>query len=280
MQHPQITSQFIGDNLIYHIKHNKFEAKISRFGGHVLSFIPNGQSDVLWMSNSAVLDGSVAIRGGIPLCWPWFGAASGENAREPQHGYARILPWQFELESFDEQSVRLTATPIDTENKLAKFNLKLKLILVLDSHLNIQLQTTNISEKPVELSQAIHTYFDVNEIEPTQLFGLEGTDYLDKLQDNQQTQSGAISITEETDRVYLTNTPEVKLDSANHGVNIGGSGHDSMVVWNPWINKAKAMKDFDDLGYKHMICVEMANTQGLTVSAGDTVTLSQQISVL
>lgn len=261
------------------IKHPLFQAKISSHGGHVLSFEPTGHQDLLWLSDSAHLDGSKAIRGGIPICWPWFGPSSGQYEGHPQHGYARTCNWTIvELEESNEV-VKLKLIPQFSVKVQDLFPFELAMTISLSNELEITLHTKNKSDSAQPLSQAIHTYFAVSNINNSKLKGMENSQYEDKLTGKTETQNGAIELSEAADRVYLTDACELVLADSVREIRIGGVNHDSVVVWNPWLEGAKGMSDFDDEGYKTMICVEMANTQGLELAPGENFDLTQSFSI-
>lgn len=268
-----------GKVAVYEITHPKFQAQISQFGGHLISYAPSGADDILWMSETAVLDGTKAIRGGVPICWPWFGPASGEFEGEPQHGYIRSLPWQLENVEGNDSELKVRLSPNMPETLSTKLGLSVSIEFVFTQELNIHLTTTNTSDTVKSLSQAIHTYFKVSDIHSTELLGLKGVDYLDKLKGTKETQQTPLKISASEDRVYLTKNNNFEIKDQNRSINIIGLGHDSVVVWNPWQELAKNMADFNDEGYLTMICVEMANTQGLTLEPGQSHQLTQIISL-
>lgn len=262
---------------VLQVTHPKFTAQISRFGGHLLSYATKQQDNYLWLSNTAVLDGSKAIRGGVPICWPWFGPAQGEFSGEPQHGYIRNVNWQLQTIEGDDTELTLELAPELSDELKEKLGLSARIRFHFKDDLTITLSTTNECEQPRPLSQAIHSYFYVRDINNTKLMGLENSQYIDKLTNTTETQHGAVQISGSVDRVYLSNAPKLMLDDESRKIIISGSGHDSVVVWNPWRELAANMADFDDNGYQTMICVEMANTQGLTLAPGKTYHLSQTI---
>jgi glucose-6-phosphate 1-epimerase len=274
-----ITKQTVNSSVFYQINHPNFCARIAEFGAQLLSFTPTGKQDVLWLSKQAQLDGSKAIRGGAPLCWPWFGPAQAEYIGEPQHGYVRTLTWS--LKSFVEtdSSIELIMKANLAKELIDSLGLGLQVRYVLGDNIEIELTTTNLSNKPKPLSQAIHTYFALDDVNDHTLLGLNKVSYIDQLDDSKQKiQNGEVVITEHTDRVYLTSQDNVTLLNTKQQVDIVGVGHDSIVVWNPWQDVAKNMGDFDDNGYKNMICVEMANTQGLVLAPNSQYTLTQKIN--
>lgn len=263
----------VGENTLLTINHSRFSAQLSLYGAQLLSFVPTDNKDRLWLSDTAVLDGSKPIRGGVPICWPWFGPSVEKGL--PQHGYARTAHWQITETTENNESVCLTLTPVDS-SAILKLPLQLTVRITLSDTAQIELITTNKSNEPQPLSQAIHSYFYCPSIiEQTKLVGLENTEYADKLTNETKQQLGSVTINTSADRVYLSRTSQLELQGQGDKLVISGENHDSVVVWNPWLG-AKDMADFDDEGYKHMLCVEMANTQGLTIAPEQSFTLVQR----
>jgi glucose-6-phosphate 1-epimerase len=270
MNNQFVSKESLNSCVYYKIEHPKFAATISEFGGQLLSFTPkDNQSepqDLLWLSESSPLDGSKPIRGGVPLCWPWFGPAQGDFVGEPQHGYIRSVPWSLINVAESDTSVEMIMQPNLTKELSQSLGLDVQVRYVFADTVSIELTTTNTSTEAKPLSQAIHTYFALDNVNDHKVLGLNQIRYLDNLDNAAEViQDGDVVITEHTDRVYLTAQDKVTLLNGNKNMDILGQGHDSIVVWNPWQENAKNMVDFDDQGYSNMICIEMANTQGLVL---------------
>ena len=165
-------------------------------------------------------------------------------------------------------------------DELQHTGLDLKLRFEFSDTVKITTITTNTSDTALPLSRAIHSYFSVDDIDKLKVTDLKGVTYQDKLSGQDIKQQDELVINQALDRVYLTTQPEVQLVDTKQTVTIGGSAHDSIVIWNPWQQTAKTMADFDDLGYKNMLCVEMANTQGLELEPKEEYSLSQEISII
>jgi len=278
MNSQYITKATIDDGVSYQINHPKFSARITELGGQLISFIPTDKAELLWLSDSCPVDGSRPIRGGAPICWPWFGPASGLYAGEPQHGYARTVKWTLEHFEESEHAVELVLSPNLPKTLADSLGLSLQMRYVFTDNIEIELITRNTSKTPQKLSQAIHTYFAVDDINDSQIIGLDNVSYIDKLShDKKTTQNGPVKITEHADRIYLTAQEKVTLLSSNRKLDIAGVGHDSIVIWNPWQKNAQKMIDFDDDGYTKMVCIEMANTQPLVLQANDCHSLKHKI---
>jgi len=232
-------------------------------GAHVASWKSDGITEMLWLSETANFAPGKSIRGGIPICWPWFGGYWGEEPDRAQHGFARVA--DFELVDFE-------ATDIFTRARLRMVSdapypewsnrLALEVEIVLSDGLGIELITTNTSDETVEVGAALHTYFQVSDVTRVQIPELMGLSYKDKVRDfDTFVQEGEFSVSEETDRIFLDPPAKVHLIDPQSGQNlkIESLGNTDLVVWNPWAENAKKMPDFDDQGYLNMICIEPAN---------------------
>ena len=243
---------------------------IALYGAHVLAYGPAGQSPVLWLSQSTgTIMAGQAIRGGIPVCWPWFGAHP-SDPKQPGHGFARLRRWRLLSTSYDSRqtSVRLQLTHDATTQTIWPHAFKLEMSITLGDALAVELTTTNKGDTPFSYSQALHTYLRVQDIGAIRVLGLENTAYHDvspAARDGRQ--HGAITITEETDRIYQKTTGDVTLidPGNNRRIVVGKRGSQSTVVWNPWIEKARRLADMAHDDYQHFICIETANAESDTV---------------
>lgn len=248
-------------------------------GAHVTSYRPAGQGELLWMSKTAQFGDNKAIRGGVPLCWPWFGKQEGHA----QHGFARKSLFTLFGTSVNAQGETVLQFGLqDSEATRAVWPhaFMLEYRVSVGRTLGMELKTTNAGDVTFELSQALHTYFAVDAIENVRIEGFEGNTYIDTLRDDAACiQKGPVVIGEEVDRIYEDDGQSVTLSDGTHRVAIAGSGSRSSVVWNPWIAKAASMADFDDEGYKTMVCIETANARkdARILQPGESHTLVQQL---
>nr|WP_253910213.1 D-hexose-6-phosphate mutarotase [Vibrio aestuarianus] len=238
------------------IKHENYDACISLFGGQLLGYRPSNEKDVIWLGEKAVFDKSKPIRGGVPLCFPWFGNAGGSQT----HGFARNVDWKFESCKVSAESVEVILSHSSDEEtkKLWKHDFENKLRFNFGKELTISLITTNTSDEPWSYSGAIHTYFSVGNIRKTSISGV-GEKYLDGVVGYVEKQGGNdIEISEETIRICLdSKTPIVIKDrELDRTVEIENHGNTAAVVWNPWIETTKATADMIDREYEDMLCVE------------------------
>ena len=251
-------------------------ARISLLGGHLLSYIPkHDKRDRLWLSKKAILDGSKSIRGGVPICWPWFGAHSDKS--HSMHGYVRTRMWQLQDSSQHDSATSLTLAPLDCQGAGFDARASLLLCLTIGTELSMKLVTTNIDSKPFTYTCALHSYFNVEDISRTELRGLSG-DYADKPRGFKIFPTpDPYRFTEETDRIHLNLANEVSIIGETFQTAILSQGHDSIVVWNPWRENSVLLHDMEDEGYRQMLCVETAITKGKSLAPGETHVIEQII---
>lgn len=254
-------------------------------GSHLTRYRPAGQREVLWMSDSAHYAGGAALRGGIPLCWPWFGAAS-DNSERPQHGYARNSLFTPQSTRADNQMTSVVMALDANTAPWADWRglLQLEFETRLTDSLWMELRSRNLAAEPVVISNALHGYFAISKRDQVDLPALTGLTYLDKLQDyREQEQYADLVIDTEIDRVYRHPPASVRLiDRAWQRVTtIESWGNNNLVVWNPGVNKSAAMADFDDQGFEHMVCIEPANAlaESVALQPGEVHRLGQEITL-
>jgi glucose-6-phosphate 1-epimerase len=221
-----------------------------------------------------------AIRGGVPIIFPWFGAREGF----PSHGFARVTEWEWEGSfAAPDGSVtlrfRLPTANLPSEN--------ITFAVTVSEQLTMELTVANLSPtENLSFENCLHTYFAIGDIAEVGITGLTGTTYIDKV-DNFTTklESGAaVQISSETDRIYLDTAEPVEIhDSRLHRkIRVEKTGSASTVVWNPWAVKAKQMSDFGDEEYKQMVCVEAGNValNKITVAPRKSASLKVVLSTL
>lgn len=254
-------------------------------GAHLAAWSVDGISRV-WLSEHAVLDGSAAIRGGVPICFPWFGGGP-EGRLRPSHGLARTATWRpvdivgAEVWAWELSSEDVAASP-GAEHLPGPFLLRYAVSLDEPAEvLTLALRVTNTGEQDYRAEVALHTYLGVEDVRDVQILGLEGADYLDKPTGHREVQQGPLVLVGETDRVYDRSGPVVVEDRAalrHHEVR--PSGATQTVVWNPWARKAAGMSDLGDEEWLRFVCVETAATGrgALHVPTGGTVEISCGLS--
>lgn len=270
-----------GEIPVVKIKNNQASAMISLQGAHVLSWKPVDKDEGIWLSTDATFAMGKSIRGGIPLCWPWFGAHESDLSF-PAHGFARTVLWKVidtKIISADETEItfRLITNELDAKLKnmwpqstVAEYKISI------GERLTMELTTINKSDKAMTVGQALHTYFNVDDINNTTVYGLEGKSYLDKIDGfNSKIQDGPITVDSEVDRVYVDTKDDITIDDKVRKIIIKKKGSHSTVVWNPWKDVAEKMGDLGDEGYLKMLCVESANAAEdiVNIKSGESYTL-------
>jgi glucose-6-phosphate 1-epimerase len=253
------------------INNTRAHATISTYSGQVLSYRPkNRKHDLLFVSDKAYYEDGKAIKGGIPVCWPWFGPDPDGKGR-PAHGFVRNRQWNVTgSESLADGSTRIVLSMVDNDETrvLWPHPFRLDIEITVGDSLRVALVTHNTGDKSITISQALHTYFQVGDISTVSVRGLDGNDYLDKANDSAlKKQSGPVTVTGEVDRIYTGVAGELTIDDPSLGrkIRIASRGCSTAVVWNPWIDIAASMADLGDDDYKRMICVETANAGPETV---------------
>lgn len=247
------------------VENSQARAVISLFGGQVLSFVPKHDLvERLWLSPTAVFDGKTPIRGGIPICWPWFGKAP-ESLNAPNHGYVRNQLWSLKDCDYHENNTRLVFEPAEASHQTFGYQAALRLTINVGRTLNIELDTKNLANATCTYNAALHSYLKVNNIANVQLTGLSGN-YIDQLDNNGiKTTPLTYRFNQEVDRIHLCPEQLVVINDERI-VRVTSIGNDSVVVWNPWKAKSKTLKDMPDNGYQTMVCIETAITQGLNLA--------------
>ena len=266
-------------------------ATICLQGAHVVSFRPKSQHEpVVWVSDAAKFAPGKSIRGGAPVCWPWFGAHASEAAF-PAHGFARTVAWNVTgTRRRNDARTEITLQLVDNDQTRAQWPhpTRLTLTVVVGDRLEMRLATTNLGEAPIQIGEALHTYFHISDIGTVKVMGLEGATFHDKV-DHFATkkQSGAIGFSGEVDRVYVNTPADCVIEDAGlkRRIRIAKTGALSTIVWTPWTEKAEKMGDMgrgkSGAGWREMVCVESANAMDnvVTVAPGETHTLAVTYSV-
>jgi glucose-6-phosphate 1-epimerase len=238
-------------------------------GAHVTSWQPADGREVLFVSSQSRWEPGRAIRGGVPICFPWFGGKA-DDPTAPAHGLVRKLLWQ--LDSITQTGGAVTVSMFTESNEATKRwwpgEFRLVHRATFGSELQLELVVTNTGTTTMRFEEALHTYHLVGDIERVTLSGLDQVHYLDKTDSNSnKVQHGDIVIVSETDRVYLDTRGEINLsDPALHRhTRVTKVNSSTTVVWNPWIQKAHGLSDFADDEWKRMVCIETCNVAGFAV---------------
>lgn len=248
-------------------------ARIFPHGAHVASWTPAGAQPVIFMSAASHFAHGKPIRGGVPVCFPWFGGRAG-YPESPAHGFARLEEWTVESLANEDGMIVVSLILGDSEATralwphafLARHRIRV------GSTLEMTLEVENRGAESFTFEEALHTYFAVSAVQNVEVRGLDGAEYVDKVDGGARKRQPAepLRFTGETDRVFPANTAACVLhDPGLHrDIVVEKRGSATTVVWNPWIAKAKAMADFGDDEWPGMACIETANT------AGDAITLA------
>ena len=261
------------------------EALVFLHGGHVTHFQPRGGKPLLWVSRESRYESGRPIRGGVPVCFPWFGPKAGAPDA-PLHGFARIRPWALRTVAPEEGGgLRAVLELVSDEATRALFphDVRVSLEVGVGSSLSLALTVRNTGPLPLPFEEALHTYLAVSDVRQCRVSGLEGAAFVDK------TAAGArrpgepapIVVAAETDRVYPGTGAAVTVEDAAWArrIVVSKTGSRTTVVWNPWVAKAKAMPDFGDEEWPGMLCVETANAvdDAVTLAPGESHTMTATV---
>lgn len=267
---------------IIDIKHPLFTASVSLYGGQVLSWQPTGHEEVFWLSKTTEYKKGKAIRGGIPICWPWFGPnidAEGKNGGN--HGFARINHWQVIRHAITDQEVTLVLEFIgENEHSLWSEKFRVLQTLVFSTTFTQQLSIDNLSTKTVEFSSALHSYLKVSNPNNVQVPQLINTFFDDKISNKKQQKDQLTNCVGPIDRIYYCSEKQVVIDEGlQRKIMLESSHCQQWVLWNPGQVIAENMSDIHSNGEDEFICLEAANTNWQSIAAGKGLTLSQNISL-
>ena len=257
------------------VEHPKCSARVALHGAHVMAWCPTGQEEVLYLSPEAVYREGKAIRGGIPLCWPWFNAHP-TDPDLPSHGLVRNQFWELESTDIDDDGVvaKLRRTTADWT----------ALVTVrMGGALEVSLESTNLADQKMMVSGALHSYFRVGDVREIKIIGLEDADYLDTVGEHtMRRQDGVVRIEGEVDRYYDSHVA-VRLEDPvkQRTILVEKEDSPSTVVWNPWTEKAAALGDLPNEDYLSFACIEAAitNDRAVAIKKGETHRFSTRISV-
>ncbi len=232
---------------------------VSLLGGQVLSWMTQDGRERLFLSERAVFDGSVAIRGGIPVCFPQF-----SNLGDlPKHGFLRTKAWKLNDQRHADDFALVTLEISDDEETRAlwphPFRAEITIMLEAD-RLDLEFCVENTGSEAFEFTGALHTYLRMTQVEDVSLEGLYGHDYRDAANgDVVIRETGTeLRIDRETDRVYHNIKRPQLLQAANLSLAIHSQGYPDVVIWNPWVDQCAKLKDMAPDGWRHMLCVEAA----------------------
>jgi glucose-6-phosphate 1-epimerase len=302
------------------IQHQYCAAKVSLYGGQVLSYQPvfhstdnsssdlpkqkQEQADVFWLSKDAYYQKGKAIRGGIPLCWPWFGANDNATDKIPStnHGFAREALWTIaSLESNEANVTLVLVLQGDNQHALWPHAFTLKQTLVFGKNFKQSLAMTNLTAEDLQYSGALHNYFSVSHPENITIADLTGCHFDDKLTAKTNRQKDSVSCVGPIDREYHIQSQSLAkknlqkiAERSNQAqastlvmfdkgwqrqIEIMSIGCAQWVLWNPGSELASNMADIHVSGEQEFVCLEAANSKWQLLPANKTITISQEIKV-
>ncbi len=268
------------------IENNSASATVFIHGAHITSYVPKGEEPIIFLSSQSLFEPGKAIRGGIPISWPWF-ADHPTDKTKPAHGFARTSQWEVRGArhlSADETQITLGLVDNKETRNLWDYSFDLEIAISVGKELNAELTMTNTDNEEYEITSAFHTYYHVSDVNNVRIHGLDNTSYIDKVdQFSKKIQDGPVIIAGETDRIYLDTKKDCVIDDANlnRKIQIRKTGSNSTVVWNPWRSKAREMKDLGNEDYTKFVCVEATNagTDIRTLAPGGKHLLGLNISI-
>jgi len=261
-------------------------ATIYLHGAHVTHWQPAGQEPVIFLSEKSDFADGKAIRGGVPICFPWFGPRS-DGQPGPPHGFARIQEWEMAFaalvpgEDGDKIYMTFSLFPNNLSRSLGFDNLRVAYEVIVGKTLTMRLTAVNAGAEQVKIEEALHTYFAVKDVRTTAIMGLESALFRDKTDGMKEktTPAGPLVLIGETDRVFPANTAAVQIHDEGHGrlISVEKTNSATTVVWNPW----KGLGDLPDGAWPGFVCVEAANsaTDAITLEPGESHQMSCVVSV-
>ncbi len=256
-----ISLQHLPNGFAYvEVRNSVATAKIALQGAHLFHYARHGEEALLWVSSASAFKEGEAIRGGVPLCWPWFGMHLSDDSL-PQHGFARTVLWEFGETKEEEEATEVTflLKSSATTQQWWPYHFELLYRIRVGSELTLELTTRNSDESAFSITQALHTYFKISYISNIHVKGLHNKPYYDALTHIKQVQHGDITVNEEVDRVYQEVKEPIVLIDKQRSITIDNEGSDSVVVWNPWVEKCARMSAMEATSYETMLCIESAN---------------------
>ena len=240
--------------------------KIALQGAHIIDWQPKFLTNpVLWLSSNARFMQARSIRGGVPICWPWFGAHPTDSTFCP-HGFARVIPWRvIDVDSTATGATRIILEMMDTPEaqRQLSYPYALTVTITIGRRLRIDMSTTNKANHPFVIGEAFHTYLNISDIANVKITGMQDCVYADKVRDYQRyVEHGALHFEGEFDRVFINHSSDCSIHDKGYNriIHVSKSGSDTTVVWSPGAEKAAQMADMGTPEeWRKMVCVETTN---------------------
>jgi D-hexose-6-phosphate mutarotase len=257
-------------------------AEIYLHGAHVTQFQKAGEPPLLFLSQCSRFAEDQAIRGGVPIIFPWFGVREGL----PHHGFARTRPWELkEVVPEQDGSVSVRFRLPDCPEAYAWPRFTADYVVTVRGSLTLKLEVTNDSpDQTFTFENCLHTYFEVGDVTAISITGLEGSKYLDQASDFQEKTEASepIRIASEVDRSYVNTTAPIEIldPRLRRKIRVTKQGSRSTVLWNPWLEKSQRIPDFGNDEYERMVCVESGNIGAncIKLGAGEKSVLSVELT--
>ena len=261
------------------------EAEIYLYGGNLTHFQPKGEEPVIFDGKETVMYPGKTLHAGIPICWPWFGPHPDDTAK-PQHGFARNRLWEVkETKQLTNGETRAVLGLQEDEESLKLFPhpFELELVFMIGKRLRIELKTYNSGDLPFNITQALHSYFSVSDIEEIAVYGLEKTPFIDLTDENRKKSEDApLHIDKVINRVYgpTDRRCEIVDNGLQRRLVIDKEGSNSTTVWNPW--SENGLHDLPGEQYRKFICIETVNAlkDMITLAPQSSHAIVQEISVV
>lgn len=260
-------------------------ATVYLHGAHVTAWEPTGFGPVVFCSERSEFAPGKAIRGGIPICFPWFGPR-GDGLAGPSHGFARVQEWELGFAALVGEDVHLTFTlgPTAMSRELGFDEFRVVYEVRVGRALGLRLTVANMGKSPMRFEEALHTYFVVGDVERTGISGLEKARYLDKTDGMREKTgpAGEMRLREWTDRVYVGASGAVELRDGERKISVGKTGSKTTVVWNPWAEASEKIADLGAEEWHEFVCVETANTgaDAVVIGPGEVHGMEAEITVV
>lgn len=262
------------------VQNSVASVKIALQGAHIFEYKCEDKEDILWLSTESFFEKGKAIRGGIPICWPRFGTL---DETMPAHGFSRTAMFTLvEVVEIEDNltEVRFLLKDDNQSRKMWNHKFELEVIFSIGESLEIELKTKNCESEDFMITQALHSYFCVSDISHAKIKNLDKKPYFDALLRKTFSQKGDVTFEKEVDRVYQEVDTTVVLEDKKRDIYVNNSGSSSVVIWNPWCEKATRLAGMRTEDYKEFVCIESANAfdDFRVIKAGETHSLKVSIS--
>jgi len=238
-------------------------------GAHVTSWKPVGAEEVFFLSRNSRWQGGSAIRGGVPICFPWFGDKA-DDPKAPAHGFVRTREWEIEavVQSGKAITVSMFTASDESSQAWAPGSFRAVYRATFGAELDLELAVINTGARPLRFEEALHAYYDVGDVTQARIAGLDSVEYLDKTDAfRAKQQRGDVTISAETDRVYLNTEAALELRDPvlRRRIHVGKENSRTTVIWNPWVQKGQALSDLGADQWRRMVCIEVSNVGAFAV---------------